>query len=320
MSSSRTRIGSKEISLRQAFGQALVRWGAKYPRVVVLDGDLAQGTCTSYFRDAFPDRFFQCGVAEQNMMGVAAGMATFGLIPFATTFAVFASLRALEHIRDLVSYGDLNVKIVGGHVGVDTGPDGVSHQAIEDINIFRALPNFVILSPGDGIEMEQAVLAAIEHNGPVYIRSGRSPIPILYDENYEFRIGKGVILRHGTDVAVLATGIMVHRALEAADKLQSEGISVAVADLSTLKPIDRELVVSLAEKTDAIVTAEDHSIFGGLGSAVAEVLAIERPTKMRMIALADCFGESGEPQSLASKYGLTAEHIASAVKQLIGGK
>jgi len=308
-------------SLREAFGLHLVEVGKKHPQVLVLDADLAGGTHTYHFRDTFPDRFIQCGVAEQNMMGVAAGLATTGFIPLVTTFGVFASLRALEQARSLIGYGNLNVKIIGAHPGVDTGPDGASHQAIEDLSIFRAIPNYTVISPFDAREMEQALDAVIQHQGPVYMRTGRSPLPIVeYFSRPSFQIGKGLVLRPGRDLAILATGIMVHRALEASDRLKTEGLEAMVVNLSTLKPIDAKLIAKCAQATGAVVTAEDHTMYGGLGSAVAEVLAQRAPCPMEMVAIQDCFGGSGDPEELACQYELTADDIIRAGRRVLARK
>lgn len=311
----------KQISLREAFGLYLVEVGRRHPEVVVLDGDLAGGTHTHHFRQVFPDRFIQCGVAEQNMMGVAAGLATTGFVPLVTTFGVFASLRALEQARTLVGYGNLNVKIIGAHPGVDTGPDGATHQAIEDLSIFRSIPNYTVISPGDAREMEQALEAIVQHPGPVYLRTGRSPVPVVTGGSHPpFRIGRGMVLRPGNDVAIMATGIMVHRALAAADLLSREGVAAMVLNISTLKPLDLELIAECTRITGAAVTAEDHNIYGGLGSAVAEALARYAPCPLEMVAIKDCFGGSGDPGELACRYELTAADIVLAAKKALARK
>jgi transketolase len=309
------------MSLREAFGRHLVTVGRKFPRVVVLDADLAGGTHTFRFRDEFPDRFIQCGVAEQNMMGIAAGLATTGFIPIVTTFAVFASLRALEQARDLIGYGNLGVKIITAHPGIDTGPDGATHQAIEDMAIFRSIPNYSVVSPFDAIEMEEALEAVIEWPGPVYMRTGRSSVPVLTSPGRRpFAIGRASVLRPGGDLTICATGIMVHRALDAAGQLSAEGIEARVVNVSTIKPIDAELVSKCAQETGAIVTAEDHNMYGGLGSAVAEVVVGRSPCPVEIVAIQDRFGGSGEPDELAMSYGLAACHIKEAAIRVLGRK
>lgn len=303
--------------MREAFGRALVELGRRRDDFVVFDADVAGGTCTNLFREVFPERFFQCGIAEQNMMSVAAGFSTVGVIPVVTTYAVFASMRACEQARNSIAYPRFNVKIAASHVGVDTGPDGPSHQCMEDVAVYRAIPGFTVLAPGDPAETEAAVEAMLDHDGPVYMRTGRSPFPPVPGHPPDFEIGRGKVIRDGSDATVMATGVMVHRAWAAASMLEEEGIGVRVVNMSTLKPIDEELVVRCARETKGIVTAEDHTRLGGLGSAVAEVLALRGGARLAMVAIDDRFAESGDPADLARKYGLTHEHIAAKVRGLL---
>ena len=278
---------------REAYGQALEELGAVRQDVVVLDADLSKSTKTSMFQSKYPDRFFNAGIAEQNLMGLAAGFAAAGKVPFASTFAVFATGRAYDQIRNSICYPRLNVKIAATHAGITVGEDGGSHQALEDINLMRGLPNMTVLVPADGPEAKNAVKAAAEYEGPVYIRLGRSGVPTITDADAPFVIGKGRVMREGSDVTLIGCGMMVAKALEAADALAEEGVSAAVIDMSTIKPIDRELIVEWAKKTGAIVTAEEHNIIGGLGSAVAEVLVEEALVPMERVGIEDVFGESG---------------------------
>ena len=305
---------------REAYGQALEELGAVRQDVVALDADLSGSTKTSMFRKQYPERFFDMGIAEQNLMGVAAGFAAAGKVPFASTFAVFATGRAYDQIRNSICYPRLNVKIAATHAGITVGEDGGSHQALEDINLMRGLPNMTVLVPADGPEAKKAVKAAADFEGPVYIRLGRSSVPIITDDTTPFTIGKGNVMREGTDVTLIACGIMVAKALEAADLLAEEGISAAVIDMSTIKPIDRDLIVEWAEKTGAIVTAEEHNIYGGLGSAVAEVLVEEKPVPMERLGIEDVFGESGTGNELVEKYNLTKEAFAEKAKRVIARK
>lgn len=304
-------------TMRDAFGESLVRLAAKRDDFVVLDADVAGGTGTNVFRDAFPGRFIQCGIAEQNMMSVAAGLSTTGVIPVVTCYAVFASMRAIEQARNSIAYPNFNVKIAASHLGTDVGPDGPTHQAIEDIAIFRSIPNFKVVAPADPFELHKAFEAVLDTPGPFYMRTGRSPIPAIFDDKVEFELGKAKVLREGTDVTIAAVGVMVARAIEAAQKLEKEGISARVVNVSTIKPIDRETIVESALRTGAIVTAEDHNIMGGLGSAVAEVVCEHAPVPLRMLGLPDIFAESGAPDDLARKYGLTADNIVSKVKEVL---
>jgi transketolase len=308
------------ITMRDAFGEALVDLAKIRDDFVVLDADVAGGTGTNIFREAFPDRFIQCGIAEQNMMSVAAGLSTTGVIPIVTCYAVFASMRAIEQARNSIAYPNFNVKIVASHLGLDVGPDGPTHQAIEDIAIYRAIPNFKIVSPADPFELKKALPVILDHEGPVYFRTGRSPIPDIFDENINFELGKGAIIKEGFDVTIIAVGVMVHRSLEAANKLQEKGISCRVVNMSTLKPVDKDLIVRCAEETGCFVTAEDHNIYGGLGSAVAEVLAHTNPCPVEFVGIQDIFAESGDPVELAGKYKLTGSYIAEAVKRAMQRK
>jgi transketolase len=312
-------VGQAGDSLREAFGKAITRLGEHYSSVVVLDGDVAGGTGAHHFRKRFPDRFIQCGIAEQNMMALAAGLESEGFIPVVTTFAVFC-LRAFEQARLSIAYPRRNVKIIASHPGLDTGPDGASAQCLEDLAAFRAIPGMVVLSPCDAVEIEQATEAILEHKGPVYMRTGRSPVRRVLSSDYRFRLGHGQILRQGSDVTLVACGVEVARALDAADILSQRGVGARVVTMPTIKPIDAELLQSCARETGCIVTAEDHSIYGGLGGAVAEALAELAPVPIRFIGLRDTFGESGEPEELAQKYGLTGEAIAEAALNVIQKK
>lgn len=305
---------------REAYGQALEELGAVRQDVVVLDADLSKSTKTSVFQAKYPERFFNAGIAEQNLMGLAAGFAAAGKVPFASTFAVFATGRAYDQIRNSICYPRLNVKIAATHAGITVGEDGGSHQALEDINLMRGLPNMTVLVPADGPEAKNAVKAAAEYEGPVYIRLGRSGVPTITDADAPFVIGKGRVMREGVDVTLIGCGMMVAKALEAADVLAEEGVQAAVVDMSTIKPIDRELIVEWAKKTGAIVTAEEHNVIGGLGSAVAEVLVEEALVPMERVGIEDVFGESGTGGELVEKYRLTAEHIVEKAKRAIARK
>ena len=309
-----------KIATRDAYGEALVELGNINKDVVVLDADLSKSTKTSDFSKAFPERFFNMGIAEQNLLGTAAGFAASGKIPFASSFAVFAVGRAYDQIRNTIAYPHLNVKIAASHAGLTVGEDGGSHQMLEDIALMRVLPGMTVIVPADAVETKQAVLAAAEYDGPVYIRLGRPKVPVLFDDNYRFQIGKGVLMQDGTDVTLIATGIMVSKALEAAELLQAEGISAAVINISTIKPLDAGLISKLAEKTGAVVTCEEHNVIGGLGSAVAEALAERHPVPMVRVGVNDAFGQSGLPDELLAKYGLTAENIAEKAKAVIARK
>ena len=309
-----------KIATRDAYGEALVELGNINKDVVVLDADLSKSTKTSDFGKAFPERFFNMGIAEQNLLGTAAGFAASGKIPFASSFAVFAVGRAYDQIRNTIAYPHLNVKIAASHAGLTVGEDGGSHQMLEDVALMRVLPGMTVIVPADAAETKQAVLAAAEYDGPVYIRLGRPKVPVLFDEAYRFQIGKGVLMQDGTDVTLIATGIMVSKALEAAELLQTEGVSAAVINISTIKPLDTGLISKLAEKTGAVVTCEEHNVIGGLGSAVAEALAERHPVPMARVGVNDAFGQSGVPHELLTKYGLTAENIAEKAKTVIARK
>ena len=308
---------SNKIATREAYGKALVKLGKINDDVVVLDADLSKSTKTNDFLKAYPNRFFNMGIAEQNLVGAACGFATAGKIPFASTFAMFATGRAFEVIRNSVCYPKLNVKICATHAGITVGEDGGSHQSVEDISLMRSIPNMTVLVPADGVEAEKMIFAAAEYNGPMYVRLGRSAVPTLFDENYNFEIGKGVVLKEGNDATIIACGMMVNEALIAADMLKEENINVRVINMSTIKPIDTELIIKAAKETKAIVTAEEHSIIGGLGSAVSEVVSENHPVKVKKVGLNDCFGESGTPGELLEKYGLTAKNIVAKVKEAI---
>lgn len=306
---------------RDAYGKVLAELGKENRDIVVLDADLAVSTKTSIFGKLFPERFFDLGIAEQDMIGTAAGLAAAGKIVFASTFAVFGSGRAWDQIRMTVAYTRLNVKVVVTHAGITTGEDGASHQANEDIAIMRALPNMTVVVPADAAETEKVIRAAVKFYGPMYIRLSRPKTPIVTDTlNYDFKIGKGVIMREGKEVTIIACGLMLAMALDAAEILAGEGISARVVNLHTIKPLDKELIVSCARETGAIITAEEHSIIGGLGGAVAEVLGENCPVPLARVGLKDIFGESGKPEELLVKYGLTPEDLASATKAIIKRK
>lgn len=309
------------LATREAYGKALVELGEKNKNIVVLDADLSKSTKTADFGKAYPERFFNMGIAEGDMMTTAAGLSTCGKIPFASTFAVFATGRAFEQIRNSICYPELNVKIAATHAGLTVGEDGASHQSIEDISIMRTLPNMTVICPCDDVEARAAVIAAAEYDGPVYIRLGRSSVPTLNDEaTYKYEIGKAVTLREGRDVTIFATGIMVNEAMKAADILKNEGIDAEVINIHTIKPIDVEVVISSAKKTGAVVTCEEHNVIGGLGSAVCEVLSENCPVIVKRVGVMDTFGESGKPAELLKEYGLTAGNVASAVREVVGIK
>ena len=309
----------RTIPTRQAFGEALLELGRKNEDIVVVDADISKSTHSVHFHEEFPERAYNMGIAEQNMMGTAAGMATTGMTVFATTYAVFASMRALEQVRTFISYPKLNVKIAASHGGLQVSSDGTSHQAIEDIAIMRSLPNMTVIQPADPATTKKAVFAIAEYDGPVYLRLMRNAVPDIYDDNMEFEIGKGIVVAESIEAecTIVATGLMVGKSLEAAQELSKEGIQVNVIDIHTIKPIDRDLILKYAKKSGAIVTAEDHNIIGGLGGAVAEVLATNNPIPMEMIGLRDVFGESGDPEELFTQYKMNTEHIIEAVKRVI---
>lgn len=312
----------KKIATREAYGQTLASLARENPRIVVLDADLSKSTKTEEFAKVAPERFFNVGIAEQDLVGVGAGLSTCGKIPFISGFAIFVAGRGFEQIRNTVCYGKLNVKIAATHAGITVGEDGGSHQAIEDIALMRALPGLTVICPADGVETAWAVRAAADYQGPVYLRLGRLALPQIYEESQEFRWGKGQLLRPGADIALIATGLMVSEALEAAQLLAEEGIKAAVADIHTLKPLDTELVLNLAERCGAVLTLEEHSIIGGLGSAVAETLAeqFSKPLAFSRLGVNDVFGQSGSPAALLKHYGLNAEAIATQAKTLLSRK
>ncbi len=306
----------KKIATREAYGEMLAELGETYPNLVVLDADLAAATKTSVFKKKFPERHIDCGIAEANMMGMAAGLSLVGKIPVASTFAMFAAGRAFEQVRNSIGYPHLNVKIGATHAGITVGEDGATHQCNEDIALMRTIPGMVILNPADAVEARACVKAAIEHEGPVYMRFGRSAVPVINDRpDYTFEMGKGVVLREGTDVTIVATGILVNSALETAEKLAAEGVSAEVINIHTIKPLDTELIVKSAKKTGKVVTAEEHSVIGGLGSAVCEALSELCPTPVCRIGINDVFGESGSAAALLVKYGLDGEGVYRRVKE-----
>ncbi len=305
----------KKIATRESYGNALAELGAQYPDLVVLDADLAGATKTGVFKKAFPERHIDCGIAEGNMMTVAAGLAAAGKTPFASTFAMFAAGRAFEQVRNSIGYPHLNVKIGATHAGISVGEDGASHQCNEDIALMRTIPGMTVINPADDVEAKAAVKAAIEHEGPVYLRFGRLAVPVINDPaSYQFEIGKGITMKEGKDVTIIATGLEVSESLEAAKMLEADGISAEVINIHTIKPLDEALVVASVKKTGKVVTVEEHSVIGGLGGAVAEVLAEQAPTKMLRIGVNDTFGESGPAKALIEKYGLDAKSIYEKVK------
>lgn len=308
---------TKKIATRDAYGEALLELGKTNPDVVVLDADLSKSTKTYDFSVAYPERFFNVGIAEQNLIGMSAGMAASGKIPFASTFAMFASGRAFEIIRNSVAYPKMNVKICATHAGITVGEDGASHQANEDVACMRAIPNMTVIVPADGVEAKKAIHAIAAVEGPFYVRLGRSAVPVINDDNYEFVIGKGVTLREGKDVTIIATGIMVSQALEAREELLKKGIEARVINIHTIKPIDEDIIVKAAKETKGIVTVEEHNIIGGLGSAVAEVVAEKAPAYIKRVGIKDTFGESGKPEELLEKYGLTVEEIIKATEEVV---
>jgi transketolase len=309
-------IGDR-VALRQVFGETLVELGGLHPDLLVLDGDLANSTLADRFAQAYPDRFLAMGIAEQNMAGTAAGLATLGFIPWISTFAVFAAKRDLDQVRVVIAQPALNVKIQGAYSGLLTGFTGKTHQSAEDIAVFRAMPNMTVLAPADATEARLAMHAATVHRGPVYLRMTRDPSPVIFGPDHRFEIGRGYVVREGRDVTIISTGVQTTRALEAADILAAEGVSAHLLHVPTLKPLDEQAVVEAAARTGAVVTAEDHTIIGGLGGAVAEVLGERRPTPMRRVGLRDTFGESGPNEALLEKYGLTAGHVAAAARELL---
>jgi transketolase len=309
---------TKTVATRQSYGEALVELGKKHDNLYVLDADLAAATKTDIFKKAFPERHIDCGIQESNMIGVAAGLASTGKVPFASSFAMFAAGRAYEQVRNAVGYPHLNVKIGATHAGISVGEDGASHQCLEDIALMREIPGMVVINPADDTEARAAVEAAYLHDGPVYLRFGRLAVPVINDpDTYKFEIGKGVVLKEGSDVSLIATGLEVNETLQAAQMLEADGIHAEIINIHTIKPIDRELIVKTASKTGKVVTVEEHSVYGGLGSAVAEVLCEECPTKMKRIGVQDTFGESGPAKELLHKYELDAEGIYKQVKAFL---
>lgn len=305
----------KKIATRESYGNALVELGKAHEDLVVLDADLAGATKTGIFKKEFPERFLDCGIAEANMAGIAAGLSTCGKVPFISTFAMFAAGRAYEQVRNSIGYPHLNVKIGATHAGISVGEDGATHQCLEDLALMREIPGMVVINPSDDVEAKAAVKAAYEHVGPVYLRFGRLAIPVINDNpDYKFEIGKGVVLREGTDLTIFATGLCVSASLEAAEMLAKDGINAKVVNIHTIKPLDEELVVSSAKETGKVVTVEEHSVIGGLGSAVCDTLSQKEPTKVLKIGINDVFGESGPAVELVHKYGLDAEGIYTKVK------
>lgn len=308
----------KKIATRESYGNTLVELGKEHDDFVVLDADLAGATKTGMFKKAFPERHINCGIAEGNMMSVAAGIATTGKVAFASSFAMFAAGRAFEQVRNSIGYPHLNVKICATHAGISVGEDGATHQCNEDIALMRSIPGMVVINPADDVEAKAAVRAAYEYEGPVYIRLGRLAVPVLnHEETYKFEMGKGIVLREGKDVTLIATGLEVAETLEAAEKLAADGIEAKVINIHTIKPLDEELVVAAAKETGKVVTIEEHSVIGGLGSAVCDVLSEKAPTKVMKIGVNDVFGESGPALALIKKYGLDAESIYEKVKAFV---
>ena len=308
----------KKIATRDSYGNALAELGTEHDNVVVLDADLAAATKTGVFKKAHPDRFIDCGIAESNMIGVAAGLATTGKVPFASSFAMFAAGRAFEQVRNSVGYPHLNVKIGATHAGITVGEDGATHQCNEDIALMRTIPGMVVMCPADDIEAKAAVRAAVEHEGPVYLRFGRAACPVINDRpDYKFEIGKGTVVREGSDLTIVATGICVGNALEAAEMLAADGISAEVINICTIKPLDEELIIRSAKKTGKVVTAEEHSVIGGLGSAVCDALCKSYPVPVMKIGMQDCFGESGSASALLEKYKLDGKGIYGQISDFL---
>ncbi len=309
-----------KVATRDAYGKALVELGEKNPNVLVLDADLAAATKTGGFKNAFPDRFFDTGIAEGNMMGVAAGLATTGYTVFASSFAMFSAGRAFEQVRNTIAYPHLNVKIGATHAGISVGEDGASHQCCEDIALMRSIPGMVIINPADDVEARLAVFAAAEHDGPVYMRFGRLAVPRIFDENYKFEIGKAVILKEGADVTIIATGLMVNEAIRACEILKEEGISAELINIHTIKPLDKEAIIKSAKKTGCIVTAEEHNVVGGLGDAVCDAVCSEYPVPVVKVGVNDTFGKSGPAVELLHQFGLDADNIVANAKIAVSKK
>ena len=308
----------KKIATRDSYGKALAALGAEYENVVVLDADLAGATKTGVFQKAFPERHFDCGIAESNMMCVAAGLAATGLVPFASSFAMFAAGRAFEQVRNSIGYPHLNVKIGATHGGISVGEDGASHQCCEDFALMRSIPGMTVICPADDVEAKAAVKAAYEMNGPVYLRFGRLAVPVFHAEDYKFEIGKGEVVKDGTDVAIIANGLLVYEAIKAGEELAAAGINAMVINMATIKPLDEELVLAAAKKCGKVITCEEHSIIGGLGEAVCAVLSEKLPTPVKRIGVNDEFGHSGPAVDLLKQFGLSAEHIVEVAKEMCG--
>lgn len=306
-----------KMATRKAYGETLVELGAENPDLVVMDADLSKSTMTAEFGRKYPERFFNMGIAEQNLYGTAAGLALSGKVVCASTFAMFAAGRAFEIIRNSIGYTRANVKICATHSGITVGEDGASHQTFEDIALMRTIPGMTVINPSDGVSAGKLIRQAVAFNGPCYVRLGRAAVPVFYSEDSEITIGRGNLIREGRDVTVIATGIMVSEAAAAAEKLAEDGIDVRVIDMHTIKPLDEEIIIKAAKETGAIVTAEEHSVIGGLGSAVAEAVVRNHPVKMSMVGQKDTYGESGKPDELRKKYGMTSDDIIKAVKELI---
>ena len=304
----------KKIATRDSYGNALVELGAEHPDLVVLDADLAGATKTGTFKKVYPERHFNFGIAEGNMVAAAAGMASAGLVPFASSFAMFAAGRAFEQVRNSIGYPNLNVKIGATHGGISVGEDGASHQCCEDFALMRVIPGMTVICPADDVEARAAVKAAYEHNGPVYLRFGRLAVPVFHGDDYKFEIGKGEVVVDGTDIAIIANGLMVYEAMEAAEALKAEGISACVVNMATIKPLDVELVLEVAGKCGKVITCEEHSVIGGLGEAVCGVLAEKLPTPVRRIGVNDEYGHSGPAVALLKQFGLCADHIVEVAK------
>ena len=310
--------GEKKIATRESYGNALVELGQEHEDLVVLDADLAGATKTGTFKKAFPDRHIDCGIAEANMMGIAAGLATCGKVPFASSFAMFATGRAFEQVRNTIAHGELNVKVAASHAGISVGEDGATHQCCEDIALMRVIPNMVVINPCDDVEAQAAVKAAYEYAGPMYLRFGRLAVPVLNDpETYRFELGKGIVMREGSDLTIIATGLEVYESLVAAEKLAAEGINAEVINIHTIKPIDKELIWSSAAKTGKVVTVEEHSVIGGLYSAVCETLAEKDPVRVWAIGVQDEFGHSGPAKDLLKEFGLDSEGIYKKIKEIL---
>ena len=308
----------KKVATRDSYGNALAALGAEFDNLVVLDADLAGATKTGTFKKAFPDRHFDCGIAEANMICIAAGMSTAGLVPFASSFAMFAAGRAFEQVRNSIGYPHLNVKIGATHGGISVGEDGASHQCCEDFALMRSIPGMTVICPADDIEAKAAVRAAYEMNGPVYLRFGRLAVPVFHSEDYKFEIGKGEVLRDGTDVAIIANGLLTYEAIKAGEELAAAGINAMVINMATIKPLDEELVIAAAKKCGKIITCEEHSIIGGLGEAVCAVLSEKCPTPVKRIGVNDEFGHSGPAVALLKQFGLDSDHIVEVAKEMCG--